>query len=746
MINRHKYTLTISLLAALILFSGAPLFAAGPNTSVHPVNIVADKMDYDSLRDIYHAQGKVVITYTGGTLYADDVELDRRKNLATARGNALIKSGGDTLQGDKIIFNTKDNTGIAYNGFAFMAQNHFYIRGDKIVKKGEMSYFIENPVASTCDGDAKAWEIAGSEVDVTVEGYGVMKNARFRAKDIPVFYVPYLIFPAKTKRQSGLLMPYLAYSQGKDGFDIEIPFFWAISPQFDATFYQRYIEKRGFKEGVEFRYYLSKNTFGTFYGDFLENKTVIEDNDDTSAGWKNTQRRWSAYLNHETTFGSQINLRADIRKVSDKWYFHDFSSQNYYRNNYSLTAEDPFKKIPFLADESLPSLESTVRMTKGWSQYNITALISSIDDFASTNNDRTLQRYPEITFTGMKQSLFKTPVFYELNAVYDYFYRGEGQRGHFVEVNPTFSVPFNAGRYAKITPQISLREAYWSRDDELATGDNRSGTRSIYNASLSITSQVSRVFDVKVQNVEKIRHEIKPEIAYSYIPKVNQTNMPDYTPIVTPFITPINGLTTVLEEQNAAYWALTNTFTAKIKEKNGSYSYLEFLRLKLFQSYDINEAKKDMGGISVERRPFSDVGVEVDFIPYKYFSFAARNIYSVYNGWKQTNYDLSISDWRGDSVTVGYRYTLDSIEELNISAKAVITSNIDAVFISRRDKFNSRTVENTIGAVYHSQCWAVGLDVTRADSSTMTGASPQTGTDTRIVFKLSLTGLGKFGF
>jgi len=723
-----------------------PLFAAGPVNSAQPVNIQADRMDYDSVRDIYHAQGKVVITYTGGTLYADDVELDRRNNLATARGNALIRSGGDTLQGDKIIFNTKDNTGTAYKGFAFMAQNHFYIRGDKIVKSGEMTYFVENPVVSTCDGDAKDWEIAGSEVKVTIEGYGLMKNARFRAKDIPVFYIPYLPFPAKTKRQSGLLLPYLAYSQGKDGFDIEIPYFWAISPQLDATFYQRYIEKRGFKEGVEFRYYLSKNTFGTVYGDFMENKAVTEVNDETSAGWINTQRRWSAYWNHETTFGPQINLRADIRKVSDKWYFHDFSSQNYYRNNYSLTAEDPFKKIPFLADEALPSLESTVRLTKGWSQYNITALISSIDDFASANNDRTLQRYPEITFTGMKQSLFKTPVFYELNAVYDYFYRGAGQRGHFVEINPTFSVPFNAGRYAKITPQISLREAYWSRDDEQATGDNRSGTRSIYNASLSVTSQVSRVFDVKMQSVEKIRHEIKPEIAYSYIPKVNQSNMPDYTPIVTPFITPINALTAVMEEQNSVYWALTNTFTAKIKEKNGSYSYLEFLRFKLFQSYDINEAKKDMTGNTAERRPLSDIGVEVDFTPYKYFSFAARNIYSVYNGWKQTNYDLSISDWRGDSVTLGYRYTLDSIEELNISAKAVITRNIDAVFVSRRDKFNSRTVENTIGAVYHSQCWAVGLDLTRADSSTMIGANPQTGTDTRIVFKLSLTGLGKFGF
>ena len=392
--------------------------------------------------------------------------------------------------------------------------------------------------------------------------------------------------------------------------------------------------------------------------------------------------------------------------------------------------------MSFHGDASLRSLESTVRAVKSWSNYNITALISSTDDFAATNNDSTLQKYPEIVFTGIKQPLFNSPVYFEFAGTYDYFYRGEGQKGHYGSVFPTLSLPFNLSRYAKVIPQIAVKEIFWGRDDNqtsVGVGD-KSGDKTIYNASIAASSQVSRVFDLNMLNWEKIRHEVKPEIKYSYIPNVKQENIPDYVSALTPAIDStlypniILG-SNVTNEQNAVAWSLTNTFTAKLRDEKGAYSYLEFLRLKLFQTYDINEANKGMDGITVERRPLSDIGVEVDLTPYKYLSFAARNKYSIYTGWKETNYDLSISDWRDDKVTVGYRYTLDSIEQINVSVKAMITKNIEGIFISSRDVFNSRTVENTVGVLYRSQCWAVGVDYTKTD------------TDSRFMLKLSLTGL-----
>jgi LPS-assembly protein len=383
-------------------------------------------------------------------------------------------------------------------------------------------------------------------------------------------------------------------------------------------------------------------------------------------------------------------------------------------------------------------LESTARVVKSWSNYNIMALISSTDDFAIANNDTTLQKYPEIILTGIKQPFLNTPAYFEFAGTYDYFYRGEGQKGHSFDITPTLSLPFNLSRYVNVTPQFALKEILWGRDDSQIGSGDKDGYMAVYNASLTASSQLSRVFDFGIFNWEKIRHEIKPQIIYSYIPNVKQDNLPDYITALTPAIdiNPTAALTTnVTAEQNAVAWSLTNTFTARLKDEKGATSYLEFLRLKLFQMYDINEAKKGMEGITTERRPLSDIGIEFDLAPHKYLSFAARNYYSIYNGWKQTNYDLNLSDWRGDKLTVGYRYTIDSIEEINLSLKAMITKNIEGIIVSRYDQFNSRIVEDTVGVVYRAQCWTLGFELTRTtDVNNIT--------DDRFLVKLSLTGLG----
>ena len=269
----------------------------------------------------------------------------------------------------------------------------------------------------------------------------------------------------------------------------------------------------------------------------------------------------------------------------------------------------------------------------------------------------------------------------------------------------------------------------------MSDSKDKSADRTVYNASVSLSSQLSRIFDVNVNNWERIRHEIKPEIVYSYVPSVSTDNVPDYySPAASPFVMPVLSLSgDSLTQQNAVAWSLTNTLTARVKDEAGAYSYLEFLRLKLFQAYDLHEASKDMSGSTMERRPFSDIGIELDFTPYKYLSFKSRNEYNVYDGWKQNNFDLNVKDWRGDSLLIGYRYTVNSVEEIDFGLKAIITGNIEGTFVSKYDIANSRTIENSLGIVYRKQCWSMGFDLTETDD------------DVRFLFRISLTGFGNSG-
>jgi len=717
----YSADLILKILAFLFFLPVYGSFAIESEISKGPVTIEANSITYDRDEDTYHAEGKVIITFPRGIMTADSVVLNKATNSALAEGHVVIKSEGDILEGDRVIFDIATETGIVYRGKMFIDRNHFYLTGEKIERRSEATYNIKDATVTTCDGASPDWQLTAREVNVTVDGYGTLKHGKFLVKDLPILYVPYLIFPAKTTRQSGFLFPRLAYSRDRHGLDIELPFYWAISKSKDATFYQRYMEKRGWKEGVEFRYFISEDSFGTFYGDFLnDTRQVAETSGGISRDWASDQKRWSFYLNHETSFSEGIYLRTDIAKVSDNWYFKDFSTSNYYLDHYLQNEEGRFKKVSFVGNESLGSLNSTGRLVKDWKLYNLTGLVSYTDDFRSASNDSTLQKYPEIRLTGVKQPFFGTPLNFELAASYDYYYRTEGEKGHLYDIQPTISLPFNLRDYLQLTPEMGVKGTFWDQDDSDAANSDKHGDRKIYNAGATLTTEIHHLFDWGGKTMEKIRHEIKPELTYTYVANIAQDNRPD-------FVTEIKG------ENNLAY-ALINTFTARLKGKDGRISYRELLRLKLAQTYDIKEARKDVISPGEGKRPFGDLDVELDCMPLEYLSLRGRNRFSVNSGdWKQTNYDLYLNDWRGDSATLGYRYTQDSVEEINLSLKALITKSLDMTYVMRKNNLDAKYIERTYGLNYRRQCWNVEFSYSDSEN------------DRRFMVSFSLYGLSRGG-
>jgi len=717
--------------ATFTLYPAGPVPQAGKVQQ--PVNIEADRFRYERDTDTFFAEGHVVISYAegpGGKLTADEAKLSKSTNLAEATGHVVVTSGKDTIYGDRIVMNIDTKEGSVYNGRMFISQNHFYVKGDRIDKTGEATYHIENASATTCDGDNPDWRILGKELDVTIDGYGTIKQSRFLARDVPVIYAPYFVFPAKTTRQSGFLFPYMSYSRDKLGFDVELPFYWAISKNMDATFYQRNMTQRGFKEGMEFRYTFSPDHYGTFYADFLDDrKRLLETNGSISRDWQPGERRWSVYLNHISNFTPGFYMRSDIAKVSDNWYFKDFSDHNYYLSNYSTNPNEKYRKVSFVADESINSLDSTVRLVKDWQTFNLTGLVKYTDDFTKQSNDTTLQKFPEVTLTGIRQPLLGSRVYYDISSVYGYYYRVEGQRGQNLDIKPNLSLPFNLGTALQVTPVVGWEGTFWERDDSQVDTGTRRGNRQLFNLGGTLTTELQRIFNVGGERVDKIRHSIKPEVTYNFVPNVDQTDIPDYVPTVA--------------GQNAVTYAVTNTVTGRIKDKAGNASYTEYARLKLFQTFDIREARRDPGPLDSNRRPFSDVNLELDTSPIQYVTLSARNKFSVNAGaWTQTNYDLTLSDPRGDTATVGYRYTQNLLREVNLSLKGVITKNWEMTYFIRRNEDIQKNTENTIGLQYRHQCWSVKASFTDKVSYDAAGVEQP---DRSFTIFFSFYGLGAVG-
>ena len=216
--------------------------------------------------------------------------------------------------------------------------------------------------------------------------------------------------------------------------------------------------------------------------------------------------------------------------MSDHWYFRDFSSYNYYLSNYSQTGETRFRRVSFLGNESLGSLNSTVRLTKDWSLYNLTALASYTDDFSSPTNDATLQAYPVVTLTGFRQPLFGSPLQLEFSAAYVHFYRQEGQKGNLWELNPTLYLPIRLGPYVQVTPLAGFRGASGNGPiPRRIPGTNTATAKSFRLAPPSLRNSAGfSLSGAGSVGVEKIRHAIRPEIIYTYIPDVLQEHVPDF--------------------------------------------------------------------------------------------------------------------------------------------------------------------------------------------------------------------------
>jgi LPS-assembly protein len=699
-----------------------------------PVTIEADTLSYDQANDTYQAQGNVIVFFTGGYLRADRLLLNRRTNEAVAEGNTVLKSNGDLLEGERVDFNTETKTGTVQSGRIFFEKYHFHIRGREIQKKGDADYFMKDGTATTCDGDCPDWQFAAREMDVTIDGYGTMKNGTFQILEVPVFYFPYLLFPVKTTRQSGVLLPHLGYSEEKLGFDVAVPVFWAISDSTDATFYQRYMDKRGYQQGAEYRYFLSPDSFGTFYADYLSDQwTGTREIEGVQQAQTEKEKRWSYYLNHQTQFDPGFYLRTDINRVSDNYYFNDFASYNYYLNHYAGTANRRFQRISYVGDQRLDALESKGRLVKDWGLLSLTGYAQYTDDFSNPSNDTTLQKYPEIRLNAFTQPLFGSPLNFGMGGSYSYNYRSVGEKGNLFDVFPVLSLPLSLGHYLQFTPEVGFRETYWDTSGALSGSEKKTGSRELITAGARLSSDVYRIFDVGGTSIEKIKHYVKPELVYNYT-AVQEDERPD-------FVTDINS-------QSNITWSLLNTLTSRMKDLEGKTSYQEFLRLKLFQIYDF---RGDVYNVTTTRAALTTpttvgttpagqgnylgpLNAELDFYPYRYVTYNSTLSFDFNSGdLTAMNHTLGLSDNRGDSASIQYSYTKDIVENINLILKAKVTKSVELKYVLRENLLQDTTLESTYGISYNRQCW--GVEVAYSDLVN----------DRTFMVFINLLGLGRVG-
>lgn len=739
MVSCKKMLCQICIVLAVIIFLSGQAFCFSASLPTKKVSwhIQARQVSYEDTRKLYIAEHDVVITGGKTRLEADYVEFSDVTKDAFAKGNVLLISGNDTITCKSMNINLASETGTINQGTIFIQDGNYYISGEKLQKTGEFTYDAEKGSITTCEGDTPDWKITGKDIEVTVDGYGRASNAVLWAKKMPTLYTPYFIFPAKTERQTGLLIPMAGYSD-EMGFEYQQPLFLALSDSTDATLYPHYMSDRGIMLSGEYRYVLSPDSKGMIMMSYLDDDTIGDDaleneayNISSTPDRTNHDRYWFR-MKHDQELWYGFNAKLDIDYVSDMDYLRTFKDG--YAGFHST--DHAFEKMfgRDLDSETDYIRENSLLISKNWFSYglNIEALwYDNIKARQTDTEDTTLQTLPSVEFFASRQKVAENfGLYYKMDSEFKSFYRQDTTatkvNGRRADFHPVFYYPIKFGKGFFLEPYAGVRGTLWDTENftDSDGDDSDTRTRGLYEMGLDLSTTLSRVFTLNTDFAEKIEHKVVPRLEYDYIPFVDQEDLPDF-----------DSIDDILEK-NIVTWSLTNTFTSRktITNENGDESriYKELFWFKLSQGYDI---RYEQDGDDAADDPWQDLTLKYELNPMQYLRSNGTIALDPNNGhFTKIQVGGTVSDNRGDSINLSYRYSTKYSHTWNTTINTNLVPNILKAYYSvETDLEDKKTVQTGAGISINQPCW--GLNLGFKDESA----------DKSFVFMVILKGIGGFG-
>ncbi|MDG5468042.1 LPS assembly protein LptD [Deltaproteobacteria bacterium IMCC39524] len=633
-----------------------------------PIALVADSLTYDSDEDSYEAKGDVVLRQGELELKSDTLLWQAATQDASAEGAVELKDIETKLLGSSLQYNMTTRQGQVRDGRLFVSEGNFHLSGQQIEKEGQFEYSVKEGSFTTCDGEIPDWKFSADEVDITVGGYARAQHVWFHVKDVPVLYTPYMAFPVKTERQSGLLTPSFGYSNNK-GTLASLAWYQVIDRHMDATIYLDYLSEVGLGKGLEYRYALPGQNNGKALYYHVTGTGEIEELDQKEDFPDLDYYRWK----HSGRLPGGWRLMADIEYTDQKLFFEEFGE----------VAED------YNRDKTV----STLMLRRNWQKLNVVGFARYTKDL-ETDNDETLQTLPELSFGLPRYRLGDTAFYAGLESYATRFWRDEGERGERLYLRPSLSAVFKPGSWLEVTPEAAFYERLYSTD--VTETD-----KFIPEVSLALSSRLVKSFDVNLLGSDRIQHSIEPTVTYTYVPDEEQGSLPLF------------DLRDRVLSRNDVTYALVNRLTARSQAADGSSLYRDLFYLRLSQRYDIDEVRNDRSG---EKRPFSDLRVEMDFTPVNNFSFNAESIIPVYgdSGFNTLSAGSTLKDDTGNAVSASYTYKDADFAGVatDYVSFQVDTSILQPLYVRFKERYDfqeNRALEDFVGLEYRSKCWSIIL-------------------------------------
>ncbi len=470
--------------------------------------------DIEYQEDLYLiATGGVDFKYQGLRLQAERLRVDIPTSLLTAEGEVILDEGAQRMIGETLEYDLTTRTGRVTEATAYL-EGDYYLMGSQIAKTGATTFTIDDGILTSCSQEVPSWSIHLSEAKVTAEEYARIKNARLKFKKLPVFYAPYIIWPANTDRASGLLVPKPGYSNRR-GAELSLAYFKTLGRSADTTFHLDASTDGYIGLGNEIRYRPSERTQGQFTGYFLNEPEDAE----FFPGIIGDRERWKVELQHETKdFWGGFRGVIDFQEYSDLDYLQDYE-RNPNQQSQSFVYSNAF-------------------LTKNTGPHSLNILVDQRERILSGVRKDIRRQLPEVEYRLRKLRLGNSQVYLDLESSLNYFDLDLGfeeldpetgnpitiinQYGR-VDFSPTLSIPLSSLPWLSAEVELGGRATYYT--DSLPDPD--SGEQGFSGNALDrifpraglelIGPSISRIFDRGPGRFSKLKHIVEPRITYAYL-------------------------------------------------------------------------------------------------------------------------------------------------------------------------------------------------------------------------------------
>ena len=501
-----------------------------------PVNYSAEKISFSLDGKKTYLEGNVKIKYLNMDLESGKVVINWETNnmLATgvsdstdSLGNPIYKElpvfkekGNEPIYGTELEYNFKNQRGTVTSGRTVMEPG--YYKGEDIKKIGKKTLLVKNGYFTSCDSiNEPHYYFKSTEMRILMRKRAVAKPIIMYIEDVPIFAIPFGVFPMERGRRSGLIIPSFGSSNYGGNYLRHLGFYWAASDYWDATLLTNFYERTGVAYEGEIRYKKRYSLSGDVNGRFAPK--------DVTTGEK--RQRWSLNFRHDQTINETTSFNASGSFVSDHTFLQQFSHN----------LEDRLDQV----------LQTNATFSKRWptSKNGLSASVSRTENLQTGNLDYTL---PRLSFSHTQSNIIPFNAAESVNKkwYHDIYYNYSSnftssgsktleetsdstsffQRQTKTGWQHNIGLSFNSKilKYLKYNQSVRIDELWvpkyldYSFDpaSNKAVADTVHGFRARHTFSTSIgaSSTIYGLWEIPLIPVDEIRHKMDPSISFSFSP------------------------------------------------------------------------------------------------------------------------------------------------------------------------------------------------------------------------------------